>query len=76
VDDSLPEQSSTTATAPKASRPIFRWRPLFVNGTPIRRESRAFAAERPIARLNQKPPNAISVLLSAACAKARCAAYT
>ncbi len=40
---------------PNSSRltnaPIFRCRPLRVNGTPMRRESRAFAAEMPSYRL-------------------------
>lgn len=45
--------------SPKTICPIFRWRPLLVSGIPIRRDSRALAADRPIARLQEKPPKPI-----------------
>lgn len=38
------------------SAPIFRCRPLRVSGIPMRCESLAFAAVRPIARRHEKPP--------------------
>ena len=42
---------------PVASRPIFRWRPDLVRGTPSFRESFLLAAESPVARFqeNEKP---------------------
>lgn len=41
---------------PETARPIFLCRPLLVRGTPIERETRDFAAERPERRFQEKPP--------------------
>jgi hypothetical protein len=48
------------------SVPTFRWRPLLVKGIPIRRDSRALAAESPIALFHEKPPKPICVSPAAA----------
>ena len=43
--------------------PIFRWRPLFVNGIPIDLEMLAFLLEIPVALFNENPPSPILRLL-------------
>jgi hypothetical protein len=54
--------SATRHPPPETSLPSFRWRPLLVSGIPMRRDNRALAAERPIARFHENPPRFISVL--------------
>lgn len=41
---------------PVTARPIFRSRPLLVNGTPTFFDARAFAPEIPVRRFQEKPP--------------------
>ena len=57
-----PATSTTRQPPPVTIRPILRSRPLFVNGTPIARDSRAFAALTPVNRFHEKPPLFISCL--------------
>src|SRR5580704_1356072 len=51
--------STTRHPPPETILPSFRWRPLLVSGMPIRRDSRALAAEIPTARFQEKPPKPI-----------------
>src|ERR1700704_3695837 len=45
---------TTRHPPPEISLPSFLCRPLLVNGIPMRRDSRALAAERPTARFHEK----------------------
>jgi hypothetical protein len=51
--------SATRQPPPETIFQSFRWRPLLVSGIPMRRDSRALAADRPIARFHEKPPKPI-----------------
>ena len=51
--------SATKHPPPETILPNFCWRPLLVSGIPMRRDNRAFAAERPTARFHENPPNPI-----------------
>lgn len=45
----IPTSRKAAGTQQPIARPILRWRPDFVSGTPICRESFPFAAEIPVA---------------------------